>query len=87
MCLAVNTLACVKALESSGETSEHPSISVNQAFTKGFLPAGIFHTWPEFHSTTIPQAAWSGKYRNTSVNANQETYWKRSPEEILAGGF
>lgn len=37
MGLAVNTLACAKALESMGETHEHAFISINQAFTRGFF--------------------------------------------------
>lgn len=51
------------------------------------FPARISHTCPKFHSPASPQGAQSRKNRNTSVNANWETVWKRSPEEILAGWF
>lgn len=85
MGLAVNTLACVKALESMGDTSEHSSVSVNQAFIRGFFLLEFLIPAPTSIPSASPQGAQSRKNRNTSVNANQETLWKRSPEEILAG--
>lgn len=61
--LPVNTLTCVKALESMGETSEHVSISVNEAFIRGIFLLGFLIPG----LTSIPQPT------QTSLNADQRT--------------
>lgn len=75
MCLPVNTLTCVKALESMGKTSER--ISVNQAFIRSFFLLGFL----------IPGLASIPQSTQTSVNADQETLQKRSSEDIFRGWF
>ena len=63
MGLPVNTLAGVKALESMGDASEHVSISVNEAFIRGFFLLGFLIPG----LTSIPQPT------QTSLNADQKT--------------